>query len=300
LGSDARARDVVLETEDDGTAWLRFGDGVLGRRPEPDSVFTARYRVGNGPAGNVAADRIVVVLRDGQVDPGLMARNPLPARGGVAPEPLADVRVLAPRAFRTELMRAITVEDYAALAQRDPRVQRAAAQLVWTGSRQLVRIAVDQVGAAELDPGLADDIEDAVQPFRRIGHEVEVVQARYVPLRVSLGLLLRPDARRGDVRAAVLDRLSNRILADGSRGFFHPDNLSFGASVQASRLIAAAHAVTGIAAVELRQLERLFEGPDGELERGFLAIGAFEIARLDNDRNFPEHGHLTLQLRGGR
>ena len=33
-------------------ARLRFGDDINGMRPEPDSVFTAAYRLGNGTAGN--------------------------------------------------------------------------------------------------------------------------------------------------------------------------------------------------------------------------------------------------------
>ena len=58
LGSDRFARDFVVETEDDGQAYLRFGDGVLGRQPEPGSAFAVTYRIGNGTAGNIGADAI--------------------------------------------------------------------------------------------------------------------------------------------------------------------------------------------------------------------------------------------------
>jgi len=36
LGSSPTAADFVVETEEDGTAVLRFGDGTYGRRPDPD------------------------------------------------------------------------------------------------------------------------------------------------------------------------------------------------------------------------------------------------------------------------
>ena len=42
------------------------------------------------------------------------------ARGGTAPEPIADVKLLAPTAFRRELVRAVTADDYARLAERHP------------------------------------------------------------------------------------------------------------------------------------------------------------------------------------
>jgi hypothetical protein len=31
-----------------------------------------------------------------------------------------------------------------------------------------------------------------------------------------------------------------------------------------------------------------------------MDIGRLEIARLDNDRNFAEHGRLTISLGGGK
>jgi hypothetical protein len=48
------------------------------------------------------------------------------------------------------------------------------------------------------------------------------------------------------------------------------------------------------------RLERLHEGPNGELEAGFLPLGPLEIARLDDDPRFPENGRLDLCLGGGR
>ena len=36
------------------------------------------------------------------------------------------------------------------------------------------------------------------------------------------------------------------------------------------------------------------------LEDGRLLLDRLEIARLDNDRNFPERGKLTINLAGGK
>ena len=49
----------------------------------------------------------------------------------------------------------------------------------------------------------------------------------------------------------------------------------------------------------MTKLERLFEGPEHEIENGILPIGTMEVARLDNDPSFPENGRLTLLMRGG-
>ena len=59
------------EPDDAGRAQLRFGDGDLGRRAAAGTAFTAVYRIGNGPEGNVGAEAIDRIgLRDHDPDGG--------------------------------------------------------------------------------------------------------------------------------------------------------------------------------------------------------------------------------------
>jgi predicted phage baseplate assembly protein len=301
LGSQSQDPHFVVEIDNDGGAHLRFGDGELGRKPEAGTEFRETYRVGNGPSGNVGADTIThVVLRSRLSGVWLRSCNPLPAQGGTAPEPLTDAKLFAPHAFRTELRRAVTADDYARLAERHRKVERAAAALRWTGSWYEVLVAVDPRGEVEAGNELLDEIQNCLYPYRRIGHDLAVARAEYVPLEVAIEVCVRPDFVRGHVKAALLDTFSNRTLVDGHRGFFHPDNLSFGDDVFLSKLVAAAQAVTGVESVRVTQLERLGEGPNGEIENGVLPLGPLEIARLDNDPDFPENGRLRLEMRGER
>lgn len=378
-------------------------------------MFRATYRVGNGPSGNVGAEAItrLVFRRTRMSGVELLPRNPLPAQGGTPPEPLAEAKLLAPYAFRTELRRAITAEDYARLAERHPEVQRAAATLRWTGSFYEALVAVDPragagprqelpaaaaafVGALrrtveryldlesfhvapggemagrvagvlrqlrgglerdeppkrllalvnerlprlrdERDLAVARDyerlgpylervvadleravgmlpehqaeapdgdrllweIEEHLRPYRRIGHDLLVRRAQYVPLDVAMEVCVRPNFLRAHVKAALLDLFGHRTLPDGRRGFFHPDNLSFGDGIFLSRLVATAQGVTGVQSVRVTRLQRLFERPGREIETGVLPLDPFEIARLDNDPNSPENGQLRLEMRGGR
>jgi hypothetical protein len=93
---------------------------------------------------------------------------------------------------------------------------------------------------------------------------------------------------------------SNRILPSGRLGFFHPDKLTFGGGIYLSELVAAAQAVTGVESVVVNTLQRLYEGDGGELQTGILQLGPLEVARLDNDPSFPEHGRFLLEVRGER
>ncbi len=302
LSSAGTDTHFVIEVDNDGRARVRCGDGDMGRRPAAGSHFWAQYRVGNGPPGNVGAESIsrMVVRKTRLSGVALRVRNPLPARGGIAPEPLALVKALAPHTPRFDLRRAITAEDYARLAERHPLIQRAAATIRWTGSGFEAMVALDPRAAAGATEALRSAIEAELHQYRRIGHDLRVVWAEYVPLDIAMTVCVQPHSIKEHVGAALRDQFSNRVLPGGRLGVFHPDRLTFGEGIALSRLVAWAHEVEGVESVVITKLERLGDGPNQELENGFLPIGPGESARLDNDPNFPENGRLDLTMRGGR
>jgi hypothetical protein len=304
LSSNGEDRYFVVEIDSDGIARLRFGDGDCGRMPEAKTVFNATYRVGNGLDGNVGAETITRVgLQHTKLSGvALTVRNPLAARGGTAPEPIAEVKLFAPRAFRKELRRAITAADYAAIVMRDfeDKVQRAGAELRWTGSWYEARVAIDPRGTEEAVPALLKKIERHLHRYRRIGHDVRVLQARYVPLAIELTVCVLPHFLRGHVEAALRDLFSCGVRGDGRLGFFHPDNLTFGSGIYVSRLVAAGQAVDGVESISVTKLQRLFEEPRHEIARGVLPLSPLEVARLDSDLRAPENGTLDLNMKGGR
>ncbi|HET9991770.1 MAG TPA: hypothetical protein VFQ65_24745, partial [Kofleriaceae bacterium] len=146
LRADPFDADVVVELDDRGLSHLRFGDGVLGKLPEPNLIAT--YRVGRGRTGNVGAETIAQVWSP---DPAITGvRNPLAATGGIDPEPIADVKAFAPEAFRVQ-ERAVTEDDYAAIAERHSDVLKARATRRWTGSWYTVFLTVERKGGRPLD-----------------------------------------------------------------------------------------------------------------------------------------------------
>jgi hypothetical protein len=302
VDSTADDADFVAEIDNQGIAHLRFGDGDLGLMPAAGTEFTATYRVGNGIDGNVGAEAICRLVLSGTTLSGvsISLRNPLPAVGGTEPESVDQAILLAPNMFRTRLERAITADDYAAIAGRDPRLQRAAAALVWTGSWYEADVAVDPLGGERAPPALLTEIQHQLWRYRRIGHDLSVRPAEYVSIDLGVAVCVLPHYRRAEVKAALLDVFSNRVLPDGGLGFFHPDRLTFGEGVFLSRIVAAAQAVPGVEYAEVTRLQRRFEAPNHEIENGLLPVQAWEIARLDNDPNHPERGRLDIQVRGGR
>ncbi|MDX2032406.1 MAG: putative baseplate assembly protein [Blastocatellia bacterium] len=304
LSSAGTAQHFVVETDNEGRAHLRFGDGELGRRPEAGMTFRADYRLGGGMAGNVGGEAIAhFVGRSGAIDGAIRnVRNPLPAVGGQMPQPMAEAKLFAPYAIRKDLQRAINPADYAAIVEREfaSRVQRAAAQLRWTGSGYELFVAVDPYGLEEASPALLAEINDRLHRYRRIGHALRVIPARRVPLDLQMTISVKPFYLAGYVKGALLALFSNRAMADGKKGFFHPDNLTFGDGVFLSALVAAAFQVEGVENALVDRLQRMDEDWTNATASGVLAIQPFEIAQCDNDPSFPEHGRLILNVGGGR
>jgi len=301
LGSLADDLNYVVEIDNRGRAHLRFAQAEMGRMPIAGEHFRARYRIGNGLAGNVGAESIShIVLKDTTSGAQLLPRNPLAARGGVEPESTDRVKLFAPYAFRSDLQRAVTAEDYGVLAERHPSVQRATAVLHWTGAWYEVNVAIDPKEQTEAPQKLLDEIECSLRPFRRIGHEVRVTAATYVPLDIAMTICVKPGYLPAHVKADLIDLFSTHILPDGRLGFFHPDNLTFGTGIMVSKLIALAQTVTGVDNVVVTRLQRYREVAGRELADGILHIGPLEIARLDNDLTSPENGKIEFQMMGGR
>jgi hypothetical protein len=297
LNSDDTKTEFVVEADNDGAAYLRFGDNEHGRRPDSGATFSATYRVGNGAAGNVGADALVhIVTDDAKIS---FVRNPLAARRGVESESIEDVRQRAPYAFRTQ-ERAVTANDYATMAQRDARVQRAAGTFRWTGSWRTMFVTIDRLGGTKVGDAFKQEIETELEPYRMAGVDLDVNGPIYVSLEIEMQICVKPDYFRSAVKEALLEVFSNRTLPDGRIGIFHPDRYTFGQSVFLSPLYAAAQAVEGVESVVITKFQRQGSDSDLALNAGKLDLARLEIARCDNDPNFPERGVFRLTLDGGK
>ncbi len=297
LNSDENKEEFVVEIESNGRSYIRFGDDRHGKRPQQDTRFSADYRVGNGRAGNIGAD----TLR--HITTGVAGiselRNPLAAQGGIAPETIEEARQRVPIAYRTQ-ERAVTEADYAEVSERKNGIQKARADFRWTGSWYTVFMTADREQGRAITDTFADDLRRHIEPHRMAGHDLEVESPQFVPLEIELQLCVKDEYFRSAVKRELLERLSNRQLADGRLGFFHPDSFSFGQDVYLSPLYAAAQKVVGVASMTVNRFQRLGTEEPESLANGVLTIGAYEIARLDNDPNFPEQGILHIRLGGGK
>ncbi len=289
----------VTEVENDGSAFLRFGDGTNGAAPTGEMTFSARYRIGNGTSGNVGRDTIVLIDRS---FPGggfvAAVTNPLPAAGGADPETNEHVRQNAPDAFRTQ-QRCVTAADYAAQAMKMPGVTRAAGTFRWTGSWQTMFVTIERDQNLPLDANFKNEVEAYLDVYRMAGVDLEVEDAVRVPLHVALHVCVQPGYVAADVEAALLTVFTSGVQPSGAPGMFNVQYFTMGAPYYLSPLVAAAQNVDGVQSVRVDAFEREAQpGGDG-VSTGVLTPDRLEFFELANDPNYPERGYFELSVDGG-
>ena len=249
-------------------------------------------------SGNVGAESITRVVLDG-VEKSLFShiRNPLAASGGQEPEDTELVRLYAPEAFRTQ-ERAVTGEDYAMVLRRHPQVQKAYATIRWTGSWYTVYVAVDRYGGKIVDKEFKENIRRFLNYYRLAGYDLEISEPTYIPLQIRIRLCVNPSYYFDNVHQKLSKVFSNRDNPDGTKGFFHPDNLTFGQPILLSKIYDATMSVEGVASCRVELFQRWGKTPNNEIENGMIETEYFEIPRLDNDPDFPENGKIEFIFRG--
>lgn len=317
LASSPFDEHLVAELDQAGRAQLRFGDDAFGRRLPDGSAITARFRIGNGAAGNIGAGALVHVVTPQAPDltdpadpaappatfpPIAAIWQPLAAHAGEDAEALDAVRQRAPSAMHAEQFRAVTEADWEAGALKLPGVAAARAAIRWTGSWHTIFVGLHPAaqsalvprrgGGFDLAPDFARASIAALNRWRLAGRDLTVRAGAYVPIRLDIGLCLEP----GHFRGAVLPVVRAALIGHG--GLFDPAQARFGDTLWLSRIVAAVATVPGVSSCVVRGFHRYWDGPLDELDTGRLVLGTWEIPRLDADPSRPENGVLVLTIDG--
>jgi hypothetical protein len=297
LSSDETQTVAVAEIERDNTVFLRFGDGQYGASPDPGDTFQARYRTGNGAAGNIGADTLGHIVLDAAAI--AQVRNPLPATGGTDPETMEHIRQQAPYAFRTQL-RAVTEDDYGAVAALDPAIREARGTLRWTGSWYTAFVSVDAVTGAPPTASLLTATQSRLDLLRMAGVDLQVEGAVIAGLRIEMNICVDARHFQSDVEAALMKVFVAGNVCGGQSGILNPDNFSFGQTVYTSPLIAAAQAVEGVVSAAMAAFQRVDDPSSDGVAQGFLTLGRLELGRCSNDPNRLDWGIFVLNMSGGK
>lgn len=238
------------------TGRLSFGDGRRGRIPPFGSTVVARhYRVGGGAEGNVGAHTVTSLLLEIQGVAGVT--NERPAVGGRDEESVEEKKEKAPQVLRHR-NRAVTVEDFAALAREVGGVADAAAlplhhpdypEVDLPGAVTVILVPDSDERPPHPTAALLQAARQHLDRFRLVTTELYVRGPVFLPVSVHLEVAADPfaafDAVAEDVRRALAR-------------FLDPRNQKLGADLYPTRLF---ELVLGVA--DVRQVTRLEVRSDG-------------------------------------
>jgi hypothetical protein len=115
-----------------------------------------------------------------------------------------------------------------------------------------------------------------------------------------MDICVSPEHFQGDVYQAVMRLCVTGDLCSGQRGILNPENFTFGETVYASPLVAAAQSVEGVTSAALTLFQRMDDPTLDGAAQSFLTMHRLEIARCDNDPDRLDHGIFVLHMDGGR
>jgi hypothetical protein len=236
-GRSATARIFITAEDENQHTHIQFGDGINGSRlPSGVNNILARYRYGSGQDAPAVGSLTVIA----KPYPNLKAiRNPVAVGGGADPESPEKIRRYAPKSILT-FGRAVSGDDYEAIAALTPGVARAKVYWTWDGEQQrsLVKLYVGDDEKAREAALVA--LRGAADPNRQI----VVQQATAVPVRLLLNVEI------------ATDRLPAPVLAQVRTALIHPETgllgaqvIQIGKAIYRSQIFAACLAVPGVLAV---------------------------------------------------
>ena len=297
LDSGPFDRAFVVETESDDSAYLRFGDGKQGQNPTVNSTFTANYRIGNGKEGNVGLETINYIVTDDQRIVGV--RNPMPAHGGVDPEPIEQARMNAPEAFRVEQQRCVTAADFVAAVEKYPGVLSAIAHREWMGSWPIMAIYIDRKGGKQLDATFVDRLTAMLASLKVAGTDFQIFPAKKVSLTIQLTVAESSNIFRAHVHKILQLAFSDAAFPNGEQGFFYPDNFTFGNPLYLSKVITRAMQVEGVEKVTATRFCRYDQPADNEKIADVVTVSPLEIIQVQNIASCPQNGTIQFKVEGG-
>ncbi len=259
--SDAGSLHFQTETDALDETTIVFGDGVHGAVPPPGEPVEVEYLETLGAAGNLGPNLVTEVLDAVYLDGAQVAlsvTNPVPATNGADRETLEHARRQAPAELRS-LWKAVTKEDYKALAEGFPGVAKA--QILDVNDCGNIRyyqvnLAVAPDGGGPPSALLKRDLAEFLESRKVITVEINLFDPVYRPVSVDADVFAHAGEDLDLVRSRVEDALAEH---------FAFDRMDFGKAVRFSDLVALIDGVRGVSHVRMYAPQEDIEVRAGEI-----------------------------------
>lgn len=212
-------RVFILGERPNGKPFIRFGDGIFGRKLFPGESITVNYRTGGGTQGNIPAESIS--LQDSSPFVSAVV-NPEQFSGGSDEQSIEQLRQLIPASLRT-LERAVSESDYSDLIKVNfSEVFTASTEANTTdaGIDLNIYVVPQGSGIAKITDNslLLTRINNFVDRRKMVTVQFQILDAFGIDALITLEVFISDTASRTTVKRALETALSNFFsLTTGGR-----------------------------------------------------------------------------------
>lgn len=267
---DAISTDIAWSqtTDENGVVTISFGDDINGAVPPAGLKLYAGYRVGGGTIGNLSSNQITDIASP---ITGVAVSSSTAMTGGADAESIDQIRVNAPRAYRTQ-DRAVTLADFGNLALGVSSVSQANAV---ANTYSNVTVYLTAVGNTTPTQGLLDVVTDYLQQRAMAGATVTAQAASFVG--VNIGSTGTPVVVGCDPRynpTAIQTKATQAI-----QGLFDPAKTTFAQRLSASAVYSVVNAIPGVSYVVIPLMARADAAQSGTAD---VVMRAWELPVAGN------------------
>jgi hypothetical protein len=226
--------DTVYEISyDENTqVTIKFGNGTWGMIPSiGTNNIIANYRTGGGVIGNVAADKILVMVASDSAFES--CTNTLAATGGQDKATLNEIRLKGPNSIKYS-DRVVATEDFGIRAMEYPGVARAT-QFEREHGENTVGVHIVPVGGGVATLALETEVENYILQYSTTTLDVFCSSARYQTIEITATIYITNDADEIEIDTAIKAAVDQYYDATyiNSDGEF---NVDFGEKITRAKL----------------------------------------------------------------
>jgi len=229
LNVDGNSRLFLLEEVTDQRYEVRFGDGILGKKPSSGSIIEVTYIVSNGREGNGAKNfTFSGILKDNNANPittGISLLQTISeSQNGDDIESLDSIKYLAPRVYSAQF-RAVTASDYKGLI---PYIYTNVDSVTAYGGEELdppeygkVFISIKPRGANTLSQITKEEISRSLKQYSIAGIKPELIDLKYLFVEFDTTIYYNKNQTSdvSEIRTKVLNTLTNYSKSSDTNNF---------------------------------------------------------------------------------
>lgn len=197
LALDGESEIYFVQETFDGYYELYFGDGIIGKKLQDGNVIYVDYLAVSEPIiQNVSGFTLVSDAIGNYIDTEVT--TVIPSNGGAQKETLESIKYIAPKMYAAQ-ERAVTVNDYIALIQKNSGQFPIDAVNVWSGDQNdppiygKIFVAVKPRGGYSLTLAQKNKLRNnIIKPISVLTADPVVVDADYVYVKIEASVLYNP------------------------------------------------------------------------------------------------------------